>query len=161
MKDLKNKILCPQKQFKPFFTTNIEQMLIRYAEGERVADIASEFSISVSKMYSNFRAFPKKYHEAKKERAIKRNAKYRKAGELAIDRQIAYLEGIDPNDKIVLSTEIGNILKVGENAERRADLNEGKATDRTAIEGPGFIIELPEKFKPKNIKSFTGGKNEI
>jgi len=115
------------------------RLFAMYADGVLVADIATSFSVTTGTIYKRLNEFPKKYAEAKKQLAKKRNAKYRRIGALAADIQLDTLEHYSAllksddtgdKDKQVIRDKLKDISTVGENAERRADLNEGKATDR-------------------------------
>lgn len=180
------------------------RLLSMYAEGVSAADIALVFGwVSPATVYTHLKQFPKEYKEAKQQLLEKRNAKYRRAGALAIDIQIESLENakklleqeqplieelnklelesIDnsydemltktdtsENQKIIIRKhnrrieQIQDTLKyisnirsnikdfkdVGESAERRADLNEGKPTERTEdINRPMTVSELEAHLK--------------
>ena len=128
------------------------QVLTMYANGERVDDIANKYRVTVNTVYKWMNEHPEEYKKAKGELAALRNAKYRRAGMLAIDKQLFYLESMDDDDPEVLSKEMATIIKIGETAEKRADLNEGKATEITKEIGTKFIIEMPPGFEGENLK---------
>jgi len=125
------------------------QILAMYANGIEVADIGDRFHVTTNTIYSWMKRHPEAYDEAKGKLAQLRNSKYRRAGALAIDHQLKYLENMEDED---LSDEMNTIIKIGETAEKRADLNEGKATEITESRGVGFTIQMPEDFKGDNIK---------
>jgi hypothetical protein len=186
------------------FETN--QMLSMYANGVSVADIGDKFHKGVNAIYSRMKEHPRDYEAAKGELAMMRNAKYRRAGALAIDLQVGtlehchkilgvelkYLAELEKLELAIIENDYDNIVddpeasqeekiearkairkrdkvkeitneaatirgqfkdfsKVGETAERRADLNEGKATEITEHKGTTLKIEMPEGFKGKNI----------
>jgi len=114
-----------------FDTSRIFEM---YANGVKAVDIADEISVTVQTIYRRMKEHPKEHADAKQRLAMMRNAKYRRAGALSIDKQLKYLENMDDNQD-TLSNEMTTIIKIGENAERRADLNEGKATEITEHKG--------------------------
>lgn len=115
-------------------------ILCRYASGVPVVDIGDEFNLHVNSVYSRMKECPEAYKQAKADLLKLRNAKYRRAGALAIDLQLKYLEEF-PGDMDALCKEIKNIQTVGEAAERRADLNEGKPTERKEAIGREMTIE--------------------
>lgn len=180
------------------------RLLSMYAEGVSTADIALAFDwVSPGTVYTHLKHFPKEYKEAKQKLIEKRNAKYRRAGVLAIDIQIATLENaqkliyqehslleeleelqlktiefrydekriaegtpddvkieIEKHNRRILQIEnalnvisdiranIKDFKDVGEAAERRADLNEGKPTERTEdINRPMTVTELETCLK--------------
>ena len=173
------------------------RLFAMYADGVQVADIATSFSVTTGTIYKRLNEFPKKYAEAKKQLAKKRNAKYRRIGALASDIQLntlehyrslleqedelaakqiglireicelkksetkdsdsvqaelsqkkteLYLLEIQLNRISAIRDKIKDISTVGENAERRADLNEGKATDRIVNVGIEPTKEEWEEF---------------
>lgn len=112
------------------------RMLSMYADGVPVAEIAVQCGwSSPNTVYKRLKAVPENYKAAKKALAEKRNSKYRRAGALSIDLQLKYLEEFDGHDRDKLEKEIRNIISINEAAERRADLNEGKPTERVASSG--------------------------
>ena len=110
-----------------------------YSDGMPVAEIADQFGwASPGTVYDRLNAFPKEYQEAKRHLAHKRNAKYRRVGALALDIQLDTLEhyhhqlhseDTSESDRQEIRERIKEISTIGESAERRADLNEGKATE--------------------------------
>ena len=122
------------------------QMLMAYADGTPVVEIAAAFGMSnpVS-VYGRLSQFPADYADAKAARQAARIAKYRRAGALAIDLQLKYLEHLtETNDHKSLTKEVTKVQTIGEAAERRADLNEGKPTDRTeTLPPPALVIHMP------------------
>jgi hypothetical protein len=123
---------------------NTHRMLAMYANGEQVADIGNEFGVTVNTIYKRMKEHPSEYKDAKDELAALRNAKYRRLGALAIDKQMTYLEEMGDDD---ISSEMTTIIKLGESAEKRADLNEGKATEITEHKGIQ-IVKFNEIKKP-------------
>lgn len=110
------------------------QILMMYANGVPAVDIADKFRVTVGTIYKRMNEHPKEHKAAKGELAAMRNAKYRRAGMLAIDKQIMYLEKMDDSND-TLSDEMPTIIKLCKEAEKRADLNEGKATEITEHKG--------------------------
>jgi hypothetical protein len=183
-----------------------------YADGVPVADIALEFGwSSPGPVYERLNSFPKKYAEAKKHLAEKRNAKYRRVGALAVDIQTGTLEEYQArlakepelkaeyNKLLLESAENGyedilesedadiekkkavrirmmkisqfketllniegirknlkDISTIGESAERRADLNEGKATERVINVGMEPTPEEWQEFWNKQKEAGNG-----
>jgi len=131
------------------------KMLEMYAGGRHVADIADHVHLSVNAFYARFKEFPEDYQSAK-DRLLKfRNAKYRRVGALSIDIQLQTLEHYhellltettSEDCKEYIRSKIKDISAIGESAERRADLNEGKVTERLAFERPLSLEEQREIF---------------
>lgn len=112
-------------------------MLAAYADGVSVVDIAAKNGLATpGAVYNIFYDYPDEHAEAKKARAEHSIAKYRRAGNLSINLQLQYLERLsemnpdDPVTQELIAKEITKIQSIGETAERRADLNEGKPTER-------------------------------
>ena len=186
--------------------TDIIKMFAMYADGDQLADIATEFGCSPPTISKRLKEFPVKLDDAKKQRAEFRNAKYRRIGALAVDLQIESLENgqrilaaepefikeledlqmeaiegdyddklesetkefkIDADLKIqILKTHhriiwlkeminqagqvrgnLKTLSAVGDTAERRADLNEGKPTERTEITETLSMEEMEQRMK--------------
>ena len=106
-----------------------QNLYAMYADGFSVVDIGSHFGITPQTVYKKLAVHPDKRAEAKEQRAQLRIAKYRRVGALALDLKLRYLENF-PDDPELLMKEIRNIDAIGESAEKRADLNEGKPTER-------------------------------
>jgi hypothetical protein len=127
------------------------RMLAMYADGKSVVDIAAACFVSTSRVYDKLNEHPHEKEEAKRIRQELRNAKYRRVGAIAVDIQLEVLQSIydtltSPEttdvEKLLLRDKLKDISSIGETAERRADLNEGKATERTEVNGGGFQIVL-------------------
>lgn len=127
------------------------RILAMYADGVAVADIGDEFGVTVQKIYEQMKEYPKEHAEAKAKLAAMRNSKYRRIGALASDIQMGYLEEVIEKKLMVSTKEMANIVKIGETAEKRADLNEGKATEITKEIGTRFVVQMPDGFEGKNI----------
>ena len=112
------------------------------------------------------RETPGWYEKAKRELAAARNDKYRRVGALAVDIQLdtleVYQEVLNAKEDGLGDEQINSLRKaqgeirarvkdiaaIGESAEKRADLNEGKATERTELIGiTGLLAELDGKTK--------------
>ena len=115
--------------------------LLRYSEGDRTCDIASDFLISPSTLRKHLSDHPESYEFAKQALALLRTAKYRHIGASFLDLQIYLankikddLRSMDTIKKDLAEDYIKKNLRelsaVGEAAERRADLNEGKVSER-------------------------------
>lgn len=126
-------------------TTDTMKLYLMYAAGDQLADIGTEFHVSPATISKRLKKFPCKLDEAKKQRAEFHNAKHRRAGSLSIDLQVKYLEDM-PDDHVSLSKEMSTIIKIGETSERRADLNEGKPTERTAIVETLSLEDIEERI---------------
>lgn len=120
------------------------RMIAMYTDGVSVADIALSFGwASKSQVYRRLNEFPAKYEEAKKHLLQKRNAKYRRVGALSLDIQLNALEhyqeklafeSTPEKEKQEIRDKLKDISSIGESAERRADLNEGKVTDHIKVD---------------------------
>lgn len=127
-----------------------------YADGVSVAEIARLCGwASPNTVYAKMKEFPASYAEAKKHLLNKRNAKYRRVGALAVDIQLETLEyyherltdtTVNEDKKQEIRDKLKDISTVGESAERRADLNEGKATERVINVGMEPTKEEWEEF---------------
>jgi predicted DNA-binding protein YlxM (UPF0122 family) len=136
------------EQEKINFTT--ERMLAKYAAGVEVADIADDFETSYKAVYDLMREHPDEYAEAKLELLKHRNAKHRRISALSVDIQLGVLDAIIEAGGVVTDKELASVIKMGETADRRADLNEGKATEITESKGTTMEIIFPDGFKPEN-----------
>jgi predicted DNA-binding protein YlxM (UPF0122 family) len=138
------------EQEKINFTT--ERMLAKYAAGVQVADIADDFETSYDAVYELMREHPDEYAEAKLELLKHRNAKHRRINAVATDISLNWLTHIKENCDIkeLSAKDVSAIQKIGEAADRRADLNEGKATEITESKGTIMEIIFPDGFKPEN-----------
>jgi hypothetical protein len=128
------------------------QRYAMYADGVDVVDIASVMGEKPQTTYRHFGEFPRKHAEAKQKRIERRNAKYRRVGALAVDIQIGALEryravmaGDDEDAKAEIRARLKDISVIGESAERRADLNEGKVTERTEHGGRVQIVTFVDQ----------------
>jgi predicted transcriptional regulator len=127
------------------------RMLAMYADGKSVEEIAAACFVSPGKVREKINEHPHEKEEAKRSRSELRNAKYRRVGALAVDIQLEVLQSIhraisSPEtpeaEKLLLRDKLKDISAIGETAERRADLNEGKPTERTDVKGGGFQVVL-------------------
>jgi hypothetical protein len=137
-----------------------------YGNGLRVTDIAVELGQAPGTVYNHMKNFPVEYAKSKHRHIAHRVAKYRRVGALAVDIQIDTLEkykelldtpedGLEgealtalQNAKAEVRARLKDISAIGEAAEKRADLNEGKATERSesslTVNLPGVVINMPE-----------------
>lgn len=132
------------------FTT--ERMLAKYAAGVQVANIADDFEVSYANVYSTMKEHPDAYAAAKLELLKHRNAKHRRLSALTIDVQLDYVHHLSNKDISDLTDkEVATLQKIGEASDRRADLNEGKATEIT--ENKGVTMEIIfEGDKPESLR---------
>jgi hypothetical protein len=119
---------------------NSFKMFALYGQGWPVTDIAVEMGVCPKTVYAHLQAFPAEYAAAKRQLAEHRLAKYRRAGSLAIDLQLKYLEEFPKDNPDTLHKEISKIATIGEAVERRADLMEGKPTDRVDNLRPQIVM---------------------
>jgi len=129
--------------------------LALYEAGVSLADIGDMEGVTAPTIFARLkRETPRDYKRAKDALAKARNAKYRRVGALAADLQIKTLEyyhqvlddeNVSEEDKKEVRRRLKDISIVGETAERRADLNEGKVTDRVeTVEKPMTAQEWRE-----------------
>jgi hypothetical protein len=113
-----------------------ERMLALYARGVQRADVADDFESSVRGITDRMSEFPDELAEAKLKLLQHRNSKHRRVNALSTDIQLDWLEDVKKKDVSTLTAkEISTVQKIGEAADRRADLNEGKATEITENRG--------------------------
>jgi len=125
------------------------QGMQQWAGGTHLSEVASSLGMTCEGLRAKWkRDWPKEYEEAKKANhvtlACVRNAKYRRTEAEAVDRMKAYIEGIDIEDIDTLRAEIKNIASICEQAAKRADLMEGKATERSEVSNTMKIVSWKE-----------------
>ena len=126
-----------------------------YENGAPAAEIADTECVTAGTILSRMREqTPQAYEQAKRNLAEARNAKYRRVGALAVDIQLDTLEayakvlaGDDEQAKNAIRSRLKDIAAIGEQAEKRVDLNEGRATERTEHKGGIQIVVFGNENK--------------
>ena len=137
--------MTEEQQSEEVIDYETTRLFAMYAAGVAVIDIALAFGWSSPQtVYSRLNYFPEEYKVSKQLLLEKRIAIHRRVGAKSIDFQLKYLDGINTEDQEELSKEMSTIIKIGETAEKRADLNEGNATEIIQTKDTSVVLTVQE-----------------